>query len=145
MSSNQINWTCNNPFPEPMMNQFVRTNIRQHIYIKIAASNLLAHCTFLHIATHRCRSHLHLCALFTLCCVAQPYDGHNEVNSPSKNWEHYLQVRHTSYFWTLRSFHMFTVSLVLIKLYLLNNVSHSDHSKCNCLHDRANFHRSWAW
>ena len=74
-----------------------------------------------------------------------------------------------SYFWALRLFQMLTDPLFQVKLHLLSNVLLSIFhgspgalkstewaatgkfhgsgrpSKCNCLQDRANFHRSRAW
>ena len=86
-----------------------------------------------------------------------------------KNWEKFLQVRCISYFRTLWQFPMFTAPLFQIKLHSLCAVLVSGfqssrelwnplstavpgkflgsgwHSKCNCLHERANCRRSWVW
>ena len=81
----------------------------------------------------------------------------------------YLHAWCTTYFWALQSFKMCTGPLFQIKLHLLcfvllngfqsspgalksieygstRWIQMSDgHSKYNCLQDRVNFHRSWAW
>ena len=68
---------------------------------------------------------------------------------------------HTSYFWSLQPFKIFTGPLFQITLHLKSSVTQwiyplskavpgnfhgsGKHSKQNCLQDQTNFHGSWAW